>query len=170
MTATFVSVSTYTHSVAYLTDKMLVSLKDIVRWSGLYPSRLVNDWGVLDSGIRTWLLGEYLLAVVLEIFNPETGNLVVRWDFDIRYTFDRDDDGAFWVDTDAIQHAIKKCGLIPARCSYQIVVSTKPNSPKVPGWAPAQFRPTDGFAKHLIGTTVAANTLASGLGYWKPKT
>ena len=53
--STFVVVNTYTHSVTYVTDKMLMSLKEIIRCSGLSPEKLVADWRVLQDGIRTWL-------------------------------------------------------------------------------------------------------------------
>lgn len=88
MSTTFVAVNTYTHSVAFVTDKMLASLKRIVSWSGLDPSKIAGDWVVLENGIRTWLGSKHLVRVVLEVFNPKTDGLVGRWDFDISYSYD----------------------------------------------------------------------------------
>ena len=57
--STFVVVNTYTHSVTYVTDKMLMSLKEIIRCSGLSPEKFVADWKVLQRGISTWLTGNF---------------------------------------------------------------------------------------------------------------
>lgn len=170
MTTTFVSVNTYTYSVAYVTDQILISLKRIIMWSGLNPSKLVDGWRLLDVGIRTWLSGRHLEAIVLEVYDPKTTALAGRWDFDIRYGYSSDDEGTFWVDTDAIRHAIKKCGLIPSQCSYRIVATTRPGSPDVPGWVTTTLRSTNGFVRHSVGTTIGANPLASGVSYWRRKT
>lgn len=53
--STVVSVNTYTHSVTYVTDKLLTSIKNIVRLSGLNPAKLASDWTVLERGIKKWL-------------------------------------------------------------------------------------------------------------------
>lgn len=46
---TAVAVYSYTHSVTYVADNILKSLKDIIRLSGLDPAKLVNSW---DSNMR----------------------------------------------------------------------------------------------------------------------
>jgi hypothetical protein len=148
---------------------MLASLKRIIIWSGLNPSKLSNDWVTIETGVRTWLHSKDLLRVILEVFDPRTGKLAGRWDFDISYSVSTDDDGGFWVDTDAIQCAIKKQGLIPTDCQYSILVTTKIGSPNVPGWAPAELRSTDRFVRHCIGTTIGASQLASGAAFWRLK-
>src|SRR5215203_2319669 len=50
--STVVSVNTYTQSVTYVTDKLLTSIKNIIRLSGLNPTKLVSDWGALERGIK----------------------------------------------------------------------------------------------------------------------
>jgi hypothetical protein len=52
---TSVAVNTYTHSVTYVADNILKSLKDIVRLSGLDPSKLVDGWESNMLALRTWL-------------------------------------------------------------------------------------------------------------------
>jgi len=83
--STFVVVNTYAHSVTFVTDKMLMSLKEIIRCSGLSPEKMVEDWATLHRGISTWLNSEDLEAVYLEIFDPRTDVPIGRWDFDIYY-------------------------------------------------------------------------------------
>jgi len=167
MTTTLVSVNTYTHSVAYVTNQVLLSIKRIISWSGLDVSRFVADWREFENGIKTWLGSRHLETVVLEIFDPPTNALAVRWDFEIRYTSGSGDDGGFWADSEAIKNAIKKCGLIPSECSYRVVVTTKPEAPSVAGWTTTTLRSTDGLVRYCVGTTIDASSLASGAAYWK---
>ena len=104
--STFVVVNTYTHSVTYVTDKMLMSLKEIIRCSGLSPEKLADQWSVLHRGIRAWLDSRDLEAVILEVYNPNTDALIGRWDFDIFYG--TSGDGGMWVNTDDIKYHIRK--------------------------------------------------------------
>ena len=56
-----------THSVTYVADNILKSLKDIIRESGLDPTEFVNDTEVNKRGIATWLESGYLETITLEI-------------------------------------------------------------------------------------------------------
>jgi hypothetical protein len=47
--------SAFAYSVTYFADKLLVSLKEIIRGSGLSPERLTDQWKTLHQGLRTWL-------------------------------------------------------------------------------------------------------------------
>ncbi len=163
--STFVVVNTYTHSVTYVTDKMLNSIKNIIRLSGLNPAKLTSEWVGLERGIKRWLETEYLQEIHLEVYNPVTSALIGRWDFEIFYGFTGD--GAFWVDTDAIKYHILKAGVWPSTCEYRIVVTNKPGRPDVAGWGPATLRSTDGFVKQSIGTTIDGSGLSTGASYWR---
>ena len=163
--STVVSVNTYTQSVTYVTDKLLTSIKNIVRLSGLDPAMLVDDWSVIEGGIRTWLDGRYLEGVHLEVFNSKTDKLVGRWDFEIYYGFQGD--GSFWQDPDAIKYHILKQGLWPSECGYRVVTTTKSNRPNVSGWSSTTLRSTNGFVKQSIGTIIDGSSLSSGTGYWR---
>lgn len=163
--STIVAVNTYTHSVTYVTDKLLKSIKDIVRLSGLDPSKLADDWTTIERGIRTWLETQDLEKVVLEVFEPSTDKLVGRWDFDIFYSFSGD--GSFWIDPDVIKYHIRKQGLIPGACSYRIVTTTKLGRPDVLGWTKTVLRSTEGFVRQSIGTTIDGSGLSTGTGYWR---
>ena len=90
--STFIVVNTYTHSVTFVTDKMLMSLKEIIRCSGLSPEKFVADWRVLQRGISTWLNSRDLETVILEVYNPKTDALIGRWDFEIFYGLSGDGD------------------------------------------------------------------------------
>lgn len=162
---TLVAVNTYTHSVTYVSDKILKSLKDIILLSGLSPEKLARDWEVLHRGIKIWLSSQDLQDVHLEVYNPNTGKLIGRWDFEVYYGYSGD--GAFWVDTDAIKYHIIKAGQWPSTCDYRIVVTTKPGQPDVAGWSGTTLRSTNGFVKQSIGTTLDGGGLSTGTGYWR---
>ncbi len=163
--STFVTVNTYTHSITYVTNKLLVSLKDIINLSGLSPEKLVDEWDVLERGIKTWLDSQHLTLLVLEVYNPKTDKLVGRWDLAIEYGYSGD--GSFWVNTDDIRYAIKKAGIWPSECKYRVVVTTKPGRPDVQGWSSATLRSTDGFEKQSIGTTIDGSGVSVGTGYYR---
>ncbi len=162
---TSVSVNTYVYSVTYVTEKILKSLKDIIRLSGLSPEKLIHNWEVLNRGISTWLHSQDLEQVHLEVYNPQTDNLIGRWDFELYYGYTGD--GAFWIDTDAIKYHIMKAGLWPSSCDYRIVTTTKPGRPDVEGWSKTTLRSTEGFVKQSIGTTIDGSGLSTGSGYWR---
>ena len=64
--ASTVTVYTYAHSVAYVTEKMLSSIKQIIRDVGLDPSKFASNFNVYDVGVRTWLESKHLKQAVLE--------------------------------------------------------------------------------------------------------
>lgn len=162
---TAVNVNTYTHSVTYVSDNILKSFKDIIRLSGLDPSGITADWHVLMRGLETWIDTGHLNKIVLEIFNPRTGELVVRWDIDIVYGWSGD--GGFWTDTEQLKYHIKKAGLAPNSVAYRIVVENKAGHPSVEGWSSTDFRSTDGFVRQSLGATISHNGLEAGAAYWR---
>jgi hypothetical protein len=162
--STFAFVDTYAHSVTFVTDKLLLCVKDIIRESGLSPAKMTKEWAMLERGVSAWIQSKHLEKIVLEIFNPITGVLVSRWDIGIIYGYGGD--GNLWVDTDAIKYSIRKAGLIPSSCDYEIRVTNKPNRPDVQGWSACQLRSTDGFSRYSIGTTIGASGLGADVAYW----
>ena len=162
---TLVSVNTYTHSVTYVTDQMLRSLRKIITWIGLDEQNFVSDWTLYERAVQTWLASRDLKTVVLEIVNP-SDNLVNRCDFDINYTYGTGE-GSMWVDTDAIRHAIAKFGVIPSQCTYSITLVTNPSRPDVDGWVRSRLRSTDGFIKQSLGTTIGTHAIGAQASYWR---
>lgn len=162
---TNVSVNTYTHSVTYVADNILKSLKDIIRLSGLDPSAFVDDWTINMLGIKTWLETKDLLSVKLEIYDPKTDQLIIRWDIEVSYGWSGDGDGKFWTDTEQLKYAISKAGIAPSEAKYRIITDTKPGRPDVVGWSSATYRSTDGMTRQSLGSTVEHNGLAASTSY-----
>jgi hypothetical protein len=161
-----VSVRSYTHSITYVSDNILRSLKDVIRMSGLDPAKLANQWTIIDLGIKTWIESGHLQSVVLEIFEPGNGKLVSRWDVEISYGYENGD-GEFWTDTEAIKLAILKAGVWPATADYELKVTTAAGRPEVSGWTTTTFRSTAGMVQQSIGTTVEASGLSGGFSYYR---
>lgn len=163
-----VSVYSYTHSVTYVTDNVLKSLKDIIRLSGLSPANLVNSWESKHRAIKTWIESRHLERVELEIFNPATNALIVRWDLDIVYQWS-DGDGSFYTDTEQLKYAIKKAGVAPESASYEVILKIRPGRPDVAGWGPVTSRSIDGMARQTLGSTVEHSGLGASTAYWRTR-
>jgi len=161
-----VAVYSYTHSVTYVTDNILKSLKDIIRLSGLEPSNFVNNWESYNRAICSWLESEHLEQVILEIYDPETDNLILRWDIDIVYSWSQGA-GNFWTDTDQLRYHIEKAGIAPSQANYEILLQTKNGCPDVEGWGSGRYRSTNGMIKQSLGSTIEHSGLAANAGYWR---
>ena len=157
---TSVAVNTYTHSVTYVADNILKSLKDIIRLSGLNPS----DWELHLREVQTWLNTGDLETVKLEISNPQTDALIFRWDIDVAYGWSGGD-GTFWTDTEQLRYAIRKGGLAPSEARYRLLLHAKPGRPDVLGWCSATSRSTDGMVRQSLGTTVEHSGLGASTSY-----
>jgi len=158
-----VATYSYTHSVTYVADNILKSLKDIIRLSGLDPSGFVDDWATNLLALKTWLDSEDLEKVILEIYN-----LITRWDIDVVYSW-TSDDGSFWTDTDQLKYAILKAGVLPSLAKYTLLLKTKPGRPDVPGWSKSSYRSTEGMVKQSLGSTVEHSGLGAQAGYWRQR-
>ncbi len=165
--STHVTVNTYTYSVTFVTGEMLRSLKDIVRLSGLSLDKILNDWSGVERALHTWLGSKHLQKVTMEVYNPTTGALVVRWDIDVDYSYSTGDTGSLWTDPDAIRYAIAKAGAIASTCKYEFLMQLAPGSPTVSGWGDQAYRSTAGFTQHSVGTTIGAGSLASSTSFWR---
>lgn len=161
---TNVAVNTYTHSVTYVADNILKSLKDIIRLVGLDPTEFVGDWELHMRGVQTWLNTGDLETVELEIYNPKTDALIFRWDIDIAYGWSGGD-GSFWTDTEQLKYAIRKAGLVPSEARYRLLLQSKPGRPDVAGWSKASGRSTEGMVRQSLGTTVEQSGLGASTSY-----
>lgn len=155
-----------THSVTYVADNILKSLKDIIRESGMNPAKLVNDTEVIMRGLTTWLDSEHLERITLEIYSPRTNKLITRWDIDVRYDW-AFGDATFWTDTEQLKWAIKKAGVAPADAKYKLIVHNKDGRSDVAGWHPCSYRSTAGMVRQSLGSTIEHNGLGASASYWR---
>ncbi|MDC0712686.1 HORMA domain containing protein [Stigmatella sp. ncwal1] len=163
---TSVAVYSYTHSVTYVADNILKSLKEIIRQSGLSMTHLVDKWNNTLNAIRIWIESGHLELVVLEIFHPQTSALLIRWDIRIVYEWAADA-GSFWTDTEHLSYHIKKAGVLPSEAHYRILLQTKPGCPDIDGWVNTSYRSTAGMVRQSLGSTVEHSGLSAQAGYWR---
>ncbi len=162
---TSVAVYSYTHSVTYVADNILKSFKDIIRLSGLDPTNLIESWNSKMLALTTWLQSGHLECVVLEVFDPTTDRLIGRWEIDVVYG--ASGDGSFWTDTQQIKYHIRKAGIWPSQARYQLLMQNRDGRPDVAGWGPAEYRSTEGFVRHSLGSTIEHNGLGGNAAYWR---
>ena len=162
------SVITYsrTQSVTYVADNILKSLKDIIRESGMNPTKFVNDSDVNMRGLKTWLESEHLERITLEVYNPTTDRLITRWDIDVRYDWSSGD-ASFWTDTEQLKWAIRKAGVAPSSAEYDLILHNKAGRPDVSGWSACGYRSTDGMVRQSLGSTIEHNGLGASASYWR---
>ncbi|MGQ5525333.1 hypothetical protein ACUHMQ_19010 [Chitinimonas sp. PSY-7] len=163
---TTVATYSYTHSVTYVADNILKSLKDIIRLSGLDPDHFASHWTSNLLAVKTWLESGHLERAILEVYDPKSDSLIIRWDVDVVYTWAAGD-GSFWTDTDQLKYAIRKAGVTPSQAKYSFLLQNKPGRPDVQGWGPASYRSTDGMVKQSLGATVEHSGLGANAGYWR---
>ena len=65
-----------------------------------------------------------------------------------------------------IRYGIRKAGLVPSSCSYDIKLHNAAGRPDVPGWSPCDFRSMEGFKRYALGATIGGNGLAAQTAYW----
>ena len=164
-----VATYSYTHSVTYVADNILKSLKDIIRLSGLDATAFVGNWESNQLAVKTWLGSGHLEQVQLEIFDPRTDKLITRWDIDIVYGWSATGDGSFWTDTDQLRYAILKAGVLPSQAKYGLLLQNKPGRPNVLGWGPVQARSTEGMVRQSLGSTIQHNGLGGQTAYWRQR-
>jgi hypothetical protein len=164
---TTVTVNTYTHSVTYVADNILKSIKDIIRLSGLDPANLVEGWQSDMLALQTWLASGHLERVSLEIFHPQTGSLIFRWDMDVVYGWSSSGDGNFWTDTDQLKYHIRKAGVAPSDARYSLLLKNRPGYANVAGWGSTEYRSTTGMTRQSLGLTIEHCGLGAGTAYWR---
>ena len=166
--STTVAVNTFTHTATYIAAKMMLTLKEIVRESGLRPENLATDWKSLEGAVAFYLRAQQLRRIVLEVYpaNKPT-ELAGAWELHVKYsTNDSGDGGTFWADTDLIRYSIEKAGAYLSTCGYHFIVCVTPGSPDYDGWGPATLLPTDTFKRHSVGAQIGAPGASVETFYW----
>lgn len=162
--STYVRVGTRVHTVTFVTQKIMYTLKEIVRLVGLDPTKLSREWAVIERGVSTWLRTGHLERVTLEIRTPDGARLAGRWDLDIDY--DLPGDGTMWADAQEVRYNILKAGHVPSTCEYSIWASA-PGGPSVAGWGSGQMLSKSGFRRYSLGTTIDGNGIGVRASYWR---
>lgn len=155
-----------THTSLFVADNMRNLIRDIIAWSGLEPTKHVDDWKVLGEAVRTWLRTEDLEKIVLEFYVPGKADAAARWDFPISYDGSGVSDD-MWVARELVRHTIGKGQIPPANATYRVVLITREGRPDVPGMCPTTLRGTNGLVGRASGTAIATPDIMASLNYWR---
>lgn len=163
--STFVSAPSYTHTVTHMTDKLVTSISNIIRDSGLDMAKFCRTREALEAGIKAWLDSGHLEYVVLEIYEPGSEKLIKLWKFEV-FT-DGSGEQGFWFDSADIRYHLQKAGVVSSRCEYSVKVETKPNEPAVPGWSKCNFRDASALRQYNLGTTISVGSTGARTSYYR---
>ena len=164
--STFTFTYNRTHTSIFVADNMRNVVRDIIKWSGLDQTQLVDDWGVLGNAVRIWLGTGDLLEITIEFYCPGDGALLSRWDFPISYDGSGVDDD-MWVAKDHIRRTVEKAPPVPSNARYRVILSTQPGRQDVPGMSSTTYRSTDGMVSRNSGTAVATPDIMASIKYWR---
>lgn len=159
-------VYTQTHSIIFMGDSLRNTLRDVIRECGLSPEKLMQDWGVIERGIRTWLESGHLRNIIIEFFKPWESRASARWDFPIGYSGSGVDDD-MWIDKAYLRQLIAKSVRPTADCGYRIVLTVADYAPKVDGFAPCSLLSTGNLSARQSGTVIATSHLTANVTYWR---
>jgi hypothetical protein len=142
-------------------------LRDIIAWSGLDETNLIDDWsGTLENAVRTWLRTGDLEQITLEFYVIGKDDAVARWDFPISYDgYGGDDD--MWGAKEFIRRTIEKGQKPPANALYRVVLFPRQGHVHVPGMVSTTLRGTNGLHGRLSGTAIATPDIMASLKYWR---
>lgn len=166
--STTVSVNTYTHTATYIAAKMMLTLKEIVRETGLKPENMSTSWASLEGGLAFYLRNQHLREVTLEVRPAgRPTELAGRWDLEINYSSEAGaDGGTFWTDTDLIRYSIVKSGAYPSTCPYRFIITVAHGAPDFEGWGPTTLLSTDKFTRYSLGSQIGAPGAKVDTHYW----
>jgi hypothetical protein len=155
-----------THSIAFLSDNLRNTLREVIRENGISPNKLVQDWETIERGIQTWLRTGHLNNVVVEFYKPGASVVSARWEFPIRYTGSGIDDD-MWLDKAYLRQLIAKSTRPTTDCTYRIVLCTDREAVKVAGFTDCTFFATGQLAARQAGTVIATPHMTAGVTYWR---
>lgn len=155
-----------THSVTFMSDNLLNTLRDVIRENGISPDKLMNDRETLTRGITTWLHSGHLTDVVVEFYKPGASSAEARWDFPVGYTGSGVDDD-MWIDKNYLRQLIAKAKRPSADCGYRVVLRTIPGRADVSGFSSCELLSTGALVARQAGTAIATGHLTAGVTYWR---
>lgn len=157
---------TQTHTIVFLSDNLRNTLREVIRENGISPNKLMQDWGTIERGIRTWLQSGHLMNVVVEFFRPGASTASARWEFPIGYDGSGVDED-MWLDKNYLRQLIAKSKRPTSDCTYRIVLVTLSGEPWVSGFTNCTFLSTGSLAARHAGTVIATGHMTAGVTYWR---
>lgn len=154
------------HTAAYVSDKIRVLLKRLVRAYGLDPQAVADAWTRwIEAAARIWMESGHLCGFVIEFHHVGQTTLLGRWDLPIRY--DGNGEADLWVDDEFFVQTISKTQQPPANCTYRISLQTLPGAPYVAGVGDVELLSTAGFTRRDAGTVIVTPDVMASARYYR---
>lgn len=168
MQATHAHATTYarTHSVTFLSDNLLNTLREVIRENGISPEKLMQDRDVIAKGLRTWLASGHLTQVTVEFYRPGSAVADARWEFPVTYDGSGVDDD-MWLDKNYLKQLIAKAKRPAADSAYRVVLRTCNGAAHVDGFSGCTLLSTGSLVPRSAGTVIATGHMTAGITYWK---
>jgi hypothetical protein len=155
-----------THSITYLSDNLRNTLREVIREYGIGPDKLMQEWVVIERGIKTWLETGHLKSVVVEFYKLGSSTASARWDFPTGYEGSGSDDD-MWTDKAYLRQLIAKSAQPTLDCTYRILLSVKSGAPQVDGFEDQAFLSTGSLSARQAGTVIATRHMTAAVLYWR---
>jgi hypothetical protein len=157
---------TQTHSIVFLSDNLRNTLREVIRENGISPEKLMQDWGTIERGMKTWLQSGHLNNIVVEFFKPLASVSSARWEFPIGYAGSGVHDD-MWLDKNYLRQLIAKSARPSTDCTYRILLCTNAGRPYVEGFSDCSFLSTGSLAARQAGTVIATGHMTAAVTYWR---
>jgi len=165
-TQAYAQVFTQVHSIIFMSDNMRNTLREVIRENGISPNKLIQDWEIIERGIRTWLHSGHLNKIIVEFYKPGSSTTSARWDFPIGYVGSGVDDD-MWLDKNYLRQLIAKAKRPTSDCTYRIILCTDNDAPAVEGFTSCSLLSTGQMSARQAGTVIATGHMTAGATYWR---
>jgi len=155
-----------THSVRFLSDNLLNTLRDVIRENGLNPEALMQERDTIALGMRSWLESGHLQKVVIEFYRPGATVADAVWEFPITYDGSGVDDD-MWLDKTYLRQLIAKAKRPASDCRYRVLLTVGRGAPHVSGFSDCARLSTGSLTPRPAGSLIATGHLMAGVTYWR---
>jgi hypothetical protein len=148
---------TAARSVNYTATALLRLTSDIGAVRGLDLTYLQKNLEVIEAGLRTWILGQWLEKVRIEVYDPGTDQAVEVYDFGLAY--EPSPGGrpeTYETKAESLREELSKLHKLRPGLDWRIIVQTKDGRPDVPGWSTTKTRDTGGLSRRDAGKVVSS--------------
>lgn len=164
---TSVEVRVYARSTVWVANELMRVLQEVVHQRGLPLDYLHHNHQTIISGLRTWITSRWLLAAILEIWDPHTGLMIERYDLGLSYQPPgQGGEERFETDIEKLKAALARIPQLHPGSNYQVVVQLEPGAPNLPGWAPTTLRDASHLQRQEIGNIIDTARIGVQMAYW----
>lgn len=162
---TTVGVSVWARAVTHTANEVVRILLEIPSRRGLSVEHVHERLEFLLKSFRTWMALHALESAVLEIYDPNSDQLVERYDLVIDYERNHDESEHFETAIERVREALGGESL-DGNLRYRVIVSLLEGAPELPGWSPTNFRNKDHLERQRLNNVSGNARIGVDLEYW----